>query len=415
MSGARAIRWLLGIALLAIIVGIASKLEFVERTVPMPLKGEAAINPFYAALKFSEELGVDASWQQTFDSRPADSIVVLSSWNWSLNRSRLERIERWVEGGGRLVVDDSLVGGEDEFEQWTGVAARYIQEDEDDDDDVESSEEDSPEADETERPRNQRSSRPTPEQREILGRLFEQDCTTLDEDDTGRALRVCDVDLSRELTSTRKVSWALRRDDRMHAVRVSVGRGSVTVINGAPFQRREFLNGDHAQLFVSATQLRHGDRLLFLTEQEHASIVSLLWRYGAPVVLLLAGMILLGIWRSIVRFGPLAAKFEAARRSLAEQIRGTGQFALRFGGGRALHAATVRALRDAAIRRFPNYDRLSAEQRVAAIAKATGVPPDDLAPALNFFGERSTHELRNSIAVLETARRRLLQRVKHGN
>jgi hypothetical protein len=199
---------------------------------------------------------------------------------------------------------------------------------------------------------------------------------------------------------------------------VNVGRGSVTMLNASPFTRRDFLRGDHGQLLVAATQLRHGDSLLFVTEEDHASIMKLLLRYGAAVLALLAAMIVLALWRASSRFGPLTAPTDLARRSLAEQIRGTGQFALRFGGGRALHAATVRALRDAAIKRLPHYDRLGSEERVAALAKFTGVSAEDLGPALNYSGARSAHELRNSIAALETARRIILsknRRSKHGN
>ena len=86
--------------------------------------------------------------------------------------------------------------------------------------------------------------------------------------------------------------------------------------------------------------------------------MSLTWRFGAPAVLLLLAAVALGLWRSGTRFGPRVAVTQTARRSLAEQIRGTGQFALRFGGGEALHAATLRALRDAAIRRVPSYDAM---------------------------------------------------------
>jgi hypothetical protein len=132
-------------------------------------------------------------------------------------------------------------------------------------------------------------------------------------------------------------------------------------------------------------------------------------------VLLLAAAVFLALWRSIPRFGPSAAPTTAVRRSLAEQIRGTAQFALRFGGGEALHAATIRALRDAAIRRFPAYDRMSSAERVATLAKASGVGADDIGPALHYSGHRSSHELRNAIAILETVRRRLIMKAKHGN
>jgi hypothetical protein len=228
-------------------------------------------------------------------------------------------------------------------------------------------------------------------------------------------LNVCGIDSQYSLSSTRKLLWALRREREIDALRVSIGRGTVTVLNVSPFRYRDFFQGDHPSLFVAATQLHHGDNVFFFTEEDHASLLALTWRYGAPVVLLLAALIALALWRNTARFGPLAATPEKARRSLAEQIRGTGQFTLRFGGGRALHEASVRSLREAAIRRLPAYDRMSAEDRVAAVATLTGVLASELGPAMNYSGSRSPHELRNVIAVLETARRRLTMRKKNGN
>ncbi len=133
-------------------------------------------------------------------------------------------------------------------------------------------------------------------------------------------------------------------------------------------------------------------------------------------LLLLAGFVALALWRAGARFGPPIPATVTARRSLAEQIRGTGQFALRFGGGQALHAATLRALRDAAMQRFPNYDQMASEKRVAAIAKASGTSADELGPAMNYSGARNSHELYDAIAVLESTRRRLMStRQNHGN
>jgi hypothetical protein len=95
-------------------------------------------------------------------------------------------------------------------------------------------------------------------------------------------------------------------------------------------------------------------------------MLALLWRYGAPVVTLALTLLALVLWRGGVRFGPLAAAPEAARRSLVEQIRGTGQFILRHGGGISFHAASVRALDEAAGRRVPLYS-LSPVERAAAL------------------------------------------------
>ena len=375
---------LIAIALLA---WMASNMSFKEFTVPASLKGEAVHNPFYAAIKFTQALGANAVWERVFTVPADDSVIMLSSWNWSLSRTRRERIERWVEAGGRLVVDTSLIGDLTDFTRWSGIAR------------LKKSGKSKDEADE-----DSIVETPVPG----LSDYLPENCSTLTEDRSQQQFKVCGINRAQSLTYQRAIQWALRDGEKLEAVRTKVGSGSVTVINASPFQRREFFSGDHPALFVSVTQLHRGDSVLLLTEEKHASLLTLVWRFGRPVVLLMFAAIALSLWRATARFGPPVARTETARRSLAEQIRGTGQFALRFGGGQSLHAAEVRALRDAAVRRVPAYDRLSSEERISALAKQARVAADELGPALFFSGQRSTHELRHAIAVLETARRRIL-------
>src|SRR5688572_575106 len=367
---------LLALAGFALLAWIASSLTFKQVSVPMALRGEAARNPFYAAILFSRTLDAQASWEQVFTDPRRDSVLVLSGWNWTLSRVRRERIEQWVEDGGRLVVDAWLLGDNEDFERWSGVAREDF-------DATESS----------------------------------ADCHELVEDGSRRQLRICGVDTSQSLTSSREILWALRQGERTDAVRVAVGRGSVTVINGEPFRHRAFLEDDNPRLFLAASQLRRNDAVLFLSEDEQTSLLTLVWRYGAPALLLLLAAVAVTLWRAAVRFGPPVAAIDSARRSLAEQIRGTGRFITRFGGGRALHAAALRALREAARLRIHDYERLSSEDRVTVLARASGLQGSDLAHAMNFSGDRNSHELRQAIAVLETARRHVLslRRSGHGN
>jgi hypothetical protein len=395
-----ALRAGLFLVIVGLLAWMGSHMSFREMKVPVPLRGEAARNPFYAAIRMSEELGAEASWERVFTAPRSDSVIFLSSWNWTLSRPRRERLERWVEGGGRLVVDSSVIGGAEEFERWSGV--HRVSEPEDDQSGEETEEAEQEESQETE---------------SFFDNFSGHPCRQFSEDVSRRELSVCGIDEARSLETTRPVLWALRDGKKIHALRTAVGRGSVTVINASPFRFRSFLLGDHPTLFVAMAQLHRGDAVLFLTEEDRASLLRLLWRFGAPAVLLLIAAVALALWRAGQRFGPKVAATQTARRSLAEQIRGTGRFALRFGGGASLHAATLRALRDAAIRRFPSYDQMSSEARVAAVAGATGVGADDLAPAMNFPGQRSPHELRNAIAVLETARRNLStkQAGRHGH
>jgi hypothetical protein len=136
----------------------------------------------------------------------------------------------------------------------------------------------------------------------------------------------------------------------------------------------------------------------------------LAWQLGWPALCLAAALLLLALWRSSARFGPLAAATEKSRRSLAEQIRGTGEFAMRVGGGQSLHAAVRRALHEVAGLYIRAYDRLGSSERVRALAESTGFEADALASALSYSASRRVEHLRAAIELLESARRRILIR-----
>jgi hypothetical protein len=238
--------------------------------------------------------------------------------------------------------------------------------------------------------------------------LLRRECRVLHGEGTSGSYKLCAAEDGTHLATTRRVAWALSDELGNQVLRVNVGKGSVTVVNGVPFHFRQFLEGDNAALLVAALQLRKNDEVHFLSEDEHPSMLTLMWVLGWPVVLLALALIALALWRNSVRFGPLAAEPEQARRSLAEQIRGTGLFVIRFGGGKALHAAAVRALNEAAARRIGAYSRLSASERIDAVAQLTGADAAALGPAVNHGGARRPHELRQAVALIESVRRRLI-------
>jgi hypothetical protein len=377
----------------AVVWWTANNTHWAETTIPMPLRGEARGNPFYAAQRFSESLGVRTAWDRAFTAPAPDAVIVLSGWHWTLSARRRESLERWVESGGRLVVAGDLSGGEAEFAGWSGIVRRYRKNPLAKDDETDSNESELP-------------CRVVQEDGGVSGSAATQDSRRL----------LCHVTLMSTLSTNRQATWTLRDSSGIQAARVPVGEGSVTVINAEPFRYRNLLDGDHAHIFVAATELRRGDDLRFLSEDDHPSLVALAWRYGAPVVVLALVVVALHLWRRAVRFGPLAAPPERARRSLAEQIRGTGSFAWRHGGGESLHAACVRALDEAATRRIPGYGRSSPKERAAAVARLTGFEWPALSAAVHDSRARGGQELRSTIALLEEARRRILikpRRRKH--
>jgi hypothetical protein len=231
--------------LVALGVWIANNTYWAETNVPMPLKGEALTNPFYAAQRFTETLQARAAHDRIFAAPRHDAVIVLGSWRWSLSASRRERLERWVESGGRLVVDVSNAIGDEAFERWSGIVREYHEEEETVDEEGAESEEG---------------------ESAVLESSVVEDCRPYREerdgvasDAPGRTRDMCHADPEYFLATTKPVAWALRDASGMQALRVRVGQGSVTVINTSPFRRRELFDGDHGWLFVAATQLRRGD------------------------------------------------------------------------------------------------------------------------------------------------------------
>jgi hypothetical protein len=370
---------------------LVANTEWGEVEIPTPLRGEAATNPFYAAQKLVETLGATSERRESLGEIPSDAVVVLSTWGWDIDRARRARFERWVEAGGRLVVDAALISGSDAFETWSGIARERDESDSDDEDLFQAPQIFDPCRDVSELPA--KSSSPVPD--------FE----------------VCNFDRSSWLETDKRLLWALDDEGTLVAARVAVGRGSVTVINGVPFVYRELFEGEHGAVLSAATGLRYGDHVVFMSEADVASLPTLVWRYGAPVVAVLLLWTALALWRGAMRFGPLVAPSERARRSLAEQVLGTGRFALRVGGGAALVAAARRALHEAAARRIVGYERLAVAAQAEAIAGLTRIDARELAAALDTEQSARPLELRAKLAHLEGARRELVSRnqwSKHG-
>ena len=359
---------------------LASISHWEEVDVPRTPKGEAVSNPFYSLQHLSESLGASTQLRHEIVSMPPPgSVIVLDFWNWDMIPERRQRLEQWVSDGGRLVANLAQLH-EEGFRKWSGIN----------------------QLEESSEPKVKHRSTP----------LGADPCGTNERLLTSVTEPGTQFDtfgfVPTGVSTTRKSTWRLRDEDgSTQALRIPIGRGSVTLLSALIPSNRSVLCGDYGLLFAAATQVHRGDTITFLTEGKGSSLLGLIWQYGAPVVALAGVWIALWLWRSGVRFGPLVAPTESARRSLAEQIRGTGQFTLRFGGGAALYAATVRALNEVASRHILHYERLSVSERVSALEKATRLSATDLTRALEDRDARSRKEIRKTIAFLEAARRRL--------
>jgi len=399
--------------------------EWVDVDVPPELRGPAKTDPLYTFKRFTEQLGVELATPDNLDRLPPPgATLVLSSWSWDLFPERAAALQHWVEAGGHLVLPTYEYYGPELA--WTTIhsvpppatkmpkpspSASAPSADEDDDED------DGGHADHDENahkaappPPPRRNARP-PRPMIVAPRTKPPACPGFVEPPSvppafgvHRGYSSCSGSAG-TLRSASAALWAVDSPRGHVMLRVAIGRGMVTAVNPRlPVFGTTLLENDEALLLSAALRLARGQQLWLVADEKRAPLLATLWSGGAPAILLGALALALALWRAGVRFGPRLAPAATARRSVAEQIRGTAAF-IAHRGGRALHQAQLRALDTLARSRVPGYDALIVGERAAALAPLVGVDVHTLARAMNPTLNR---HLPSALALLETARRRLL-------
>lgn len=375
--------------------------EWADTEVSTPASGEARTNRFYGAQAMLRELGMKVVKRDSLDAMPpAQARLVLGSSHWDMFPERGQRLRQWVEQGGHLVMPGYLVGG-DQLEDWLPLVREKPPASE------EKNEKETPE------PKKRRKSGipriPDPSARDA-------DCHTVNEPATvpasfagGRSYRLCtwwSPSRYRPADKQPPALWSATGSRGTEAIRVGVGRGTVTVMPWGLWHNDSLLRGDNALFAAAAVQARGGAEIWFVAEEAREPFMLWLWQKGwvAMVVGLLA--LLAALWRAAVRFGPLAPSAGTHRRSMAEQVRGTAGFLHAHGPG-ALHVAQLRALDESARRQLRGDAFRDATARAAAIAQATGLEPAMLLRAMDGARTRHAGAMAIDLEVLETARRRL--------
>ncbi|MET3497141.1 DUF4350 domain-containing protein [Variovorax boronicumulans] len=392
--------WLVRIAsvLALVLLGawLVSATEWADAEVPTPAKGEARTNSLYATQALLRELGAKVVKRDSLDAMPpAGARLVLASNHWDLFPERGQRLRAWVEQGGHLVMPSYLVG-EDMLEDWVPLV---------EEEDKPVVKKDTP----IPTPPSKKKSRDQAEKD-----AKDEDCHSVVEPDTvpasfagGRRFRLCAAwSGTQYLPSDEKPAlWAAEGPSGTEAVRVGVGRGTVTVMPWGLLHNTSLLRADNALFATAAFQARAGSEVWFVMEEAREPFLKWIWRHGwaAMVVGLLA--LAVALWRAAVRFGPLALSAGTHRRSMAEQVRGTAGFLHMHGSG-ALHEAQLRALNESAGRHLRRYRDLAPPARAAAIAQATGLAAAMLTRAMSARA-RAPEAMAVDLEVLETARRRL--------
>ena len=389
------LRLLGGLALAAGIAWLVVNTEWVDTERPRPLPPEMREDGSLLAREYLQALGLKPRRVDDLIALPpAGATLVLTAGYWNLIDGSSERLQRWVQAGGHLVLDARALRSVDDEGHWLPL----------------------------------RRTTPPPEKSNNDNRY---NCRVLR---PRSALAPAEPEGfvaclwgHAQLTPQKQAPlWALDSEEHgTEVLRVALGRGRVTafaevfnfddnvpapVIDSMPvmrgFSNRGIVVGDNAALLAALVDAKRGDEVWLVTRIQRPALPLWLWQQAWPAWLLAAVALVLALWRGGSRFGPLQHEPPTARRSLAAQIRGGADFLFRHQPG-ALQAMARRALDEAAARRIGGWRALKRSERPAALARATGLPEMQLAEALSDSASRA--EVGPALALLESARRALLQ------
>ena len=382
----------IGYLVISVVLGLAGiwvarNTYWDDSVVPMPPQGEAATNAYYSVQHLATALGIRSSFIASLNAAPPNhGALLIDGFQGDVTHARVDELAPWVESGGRLIITDDVVRADAKFQAWSDIHryARF----------------DSPE-----------KSKASAQRRDP-----EDDCVPMHVAADGKTtgtLTLCIPQTDFGLTSKRPLAWSLANGVGLQVLRVSIGRGSVTVIpRYSLISNKNFIRHDHAEIFIAASHLGRGDALYILNVARAETLIALVWRLAAPALVFLGLAILCIILRQLPRFGPPLPPPAMVRRSLAEQIRANAAFAWRTRKLTALRSAVSRALDETAKRRIASYGSLDVRRRVGAIAAWAGIDQKALNSAMTEDAVAAPQVQRAAITLLEQTRRLLNTRIQ---
>ena len=395
---------LLWLALAAAGWWLFQNLEQVERERHRPMRGAALSDTYYGLKNVSASLGVPLTVVPQLDPPPDTHItLVLDTPFWDLFPNKVQALKAWVERGGHLVVLHEGEG-EKQYKEWL-PQEKELEHPEDEVSEEEASEDAVAKVVEEVRAKTLRNKRDCQSAQESgpqapwLGQVIE--------------MSLCNAGHSRTLQpGGQRVLWQLEQGGVIVALRVQQGHGSVTRVNSyvGPFHTPRLVQPEQVRALAGVLQWQNG-RPVWLVSGEAPSenLVQWLWHRLSAGLIFLTLALALWTWRRGMRFGPLMALPPAARRSMAEQIRGSAAFLLRHRSP-ALHGAALKALEDQVQSSLPASRRMDAAARWALVAERAHVDAAALQRAVQLPPQASPSEQASALLLLESVRRRLQQR-----
>ena len=337
--------------------------------------GEARINPLLAAQRYFQSFGIAARSEEGLTVLPpSKTTLIIPSARYEMGGGEAQRLRRWVESGGHLVLVPSAAFDEayerkDLFLDPLGISVKGIED---------------------------------PETAGIVDVDWpgSNDFMTIKIDAYTR------LNLEGDQS---QVLLELADDDGAYLIRIRLGQGVVTVLSSARFLTNTNLSkNDHAAYLWRIAQVDDKLRPVWLVFSDgmpplHRWLLQHAW----TALISASVLLLLWLWAAGRRFGPLRAVVPLARRRLLDHIEASGRFLWRAGQGEQLLKGVRQALYRALELRHPAWAGIASQDLYQRLAELSGLPYETVQGALLYTHHGSEHEFTQAIQTLERIRKSL--------
>lgn len=293
------LRWCL-VFLVLLTVGC----EFEEVTRETGYKGKARLNPWLAAERFVERKGYDVRSSGSWVKPDWDHSVCFVPVGVLNNAGLVSAMKRWVSNGGHLVL--LVEYSESEWNDWSDFH------------------------------------RSVPELQGPLLAFLKETGVTLERHGSGKipetGITFDGKTYQTEMDPKARVSTGDQKEQGFASV--DYGYGRVTVVtDGRIFRSRKIGDKDHAALLSALIESSDNEGTVVFLRGAGISLWRMLGRHLWPVLIGLGVALIIWLWKSFTRFGPMeSAATSSPLRGYDHHLEALGDFQWRLDKGAALLA-----------------------------------------------------------------------------
>lgn len=392
--------------------------DFQEIEIPTGYRGKARVNPFLAAERFLNEMGLEAEQHSALTELPPYEVALFLPAETVQTAQTASRIRQWVEEGGHLIYLHR--GGDSLLNDFAAEVLEQIKEARQSDAEDEENKPKTGVPKEKAEPKEEKNADKGDKDSD------EDEMTAEEKREAFREEHPMLAELEIQIGNRNSLTTSVQIDKEKLGVRIPAGdgfklprwvesevytflagpprarsfasypleNGRVTLLaNGSPWRNRYIGEEDHATLLWEVLQLQLEPVGVWLMRGTSVSFFQLLTKYGWMPLLSLAVFIVAWLWFAIPRFGPLLPPDDDSQREFTEHLSMTGNFLWQ----RRCVDSLLDPVRHRILRRWHRTHLLDTEgvspEIIHALAETTGLSAQRVQDAMQVRKPRDANQL----------------------